>query len=157
MLRRPPRSSRTDTLFPYTTLFRSPRLRMIACALKGFDNFDVDACTRRGVQVTIVPDLLTAPTAELAVGLMIALARRVREADRYVRDGRFKGWRPLFYGIGLDGSTVGLLGLGAVGRALAQRLGGFGCTLLYPDERARKRVGWGTSVSVLVNLGVAPV
>src|SRR3546814_8823916 len=65
-----------------------PRLRMIACALKGFDNFDVDACTRRGVQVTIVPDLLTAPTAELAVGLMIALARRVREADRYVRDGR---------------------------------------------------------------------
>src|SRR3546814_14240757 len=51
-----------------------PRHRMIACALKGFDNFDLDACTRRGVQVTIVPDLLTAPTAELAVGLMIALA-----------------------------------------------------------------------------------
>ena len=112
-----------------------PRLRMIACALKGFDNFDVEACTRRGVQVTIVPDLLTAPTAELAVGLMIALARRVREADRYVRDGRFQGWRPLFYGTGLDGSTVGILGMGAVGRAIAQRLGGFGCTLLYQDER----------------------
>src|SRR3546814_13632131 len=87
-----------------------PRHRMIACALKGFDNFDVDACTRRGVQVTIVPALLTAPTAELAVGLMIALARRVREADRYVRDGPFHGWRPLFYGIGLDGSTHGPAG-----------------------------------------------
>src|SRR5581483_11287821 len=64
-----------------------PRLRLIAAALKGYDNFDVAACTRRGVRLTVVPDLLTAPTAELAVGLTIALARRLLPADASMRRG----------------------------------------------------------------------
>ncbi|MEE9251386.1 MAG: NAD(P)-dependent oxidoreductase, partial [Alphaproteobacteria bacterium] len=123
-------TDRVDDAF----LAQCPKLRIIACALKGADNFDVDACTRRGVMVTIVPDLLTAPAAELAVGLMISLARRIVEGDRYVRGGGFRGWRPVLYGGTLDGSTVGLLGAGAVGKAIAQRLRGFGCTMLYHDE-----------------------
>ena len=112
-----------------------PRLALIAAALKGYDNFDVAACTRRGVRLTVVPDLLTAPTAELAVGLTIALMRRLPEADAAVRGGGFAGWRPLLYGAGLDGSTVGIIGMGAVGRAIAQRLAGFGCRLIHCDPR----------------------
>lgn len=111
-----------------------PELRIVACALKGFDNFDPEACARRGVWMTIVPDLLTVPTAELAVGITIALARNVLPGDRFVRTGRFAGWRPTLYGGGLEGSTVGLLGLGAVGRAIAQRLRGFDARLLYYDR-----------------------
>lgn len=111
-----------------------PDLRVIACALKGYDNFDVDACTHHGVWLTIVPDLLTAPTAELTIGLMIALGRNILAGDRLIRGGGFEGWRPILYGRGLDGSTVGLIGAGAVGKAIARRLGGFQATLLYTDD-----------------------
>ena len=69
-------------------------LRIVACALKGFDNYDVAACTRAGIWLSIVPDLLTEPTAELAVGLAIGLGRHVRHGDAVVRDGNFHGWRP---------------------------------------------------------------
>ena len=112
-----------------------PRLKIAACALKGYDNFDVDACTARGVWVTISPDLLTAPTAELAVGLTIALGRRLLDGDDHVRSGTFQGWRPQLYGAGLDGSTVGIAGMGKVGQAIARRLVGFGPRLLYADPR----------------------
>jgi phosphonate dehydrogenase len=111
-----------------------PDLLVIACALKGYDNFDVEACTRRGVWLTVVPDLLTAPTAELTIGLMIALGRNIPQGDRLVRGGGFGGWRPILYGQGIDGSTVGLIGAGAVGKAVARRLAGFRTTLLYTDN-----------------------
>lgn len=113
-----------------------PDLGIVACALKGFDNFDVAACTRRGVWVTVVPDLLTEPTAELAVGHLIALGRNMPAGDRAVRKG-FAGWRPRLYGAGLDGSVVGILGAGRVGSAIAERLQGFGCAaILYADLEA---------------------
>ena len=112
-----------------------PRLRIVACALKGHDNFDVEACSARGVWVSIVPDLLTAPTAELAVGSMIALSRHLRAGDAHVRSGAFAGWRPRFYGASIDGATVGIVGAGAIGLAIARRLQGFGCRLLYHDRR----------------------
>jgi phosphonate dehydrogenase len=83
--------------------------------------------------LTIVPELLAGPTAELAVGLMIALGRRIVEGDEFVRSGRFAGWRPLLYGRGLAGSTVGIAGMGQLGRAVAERLAGFGCDLVYHD------------------------
>jgi phosphonate dehydrogenase len=85
--------------------------------------------------VTIVPDLLTEPTAELAVALLLGVCRRLREGDTLVRSGSFKGWRPILYSTGLGGRTVGLVGMGAVGQAIAARLGGFGCRLLYQDSR----------------------
>jgi phosphonate dehydrogenase len=111
----------------------APHLRIVACALKGFDSYDVNACTDAGVWVSIVPDLLTEPTAELAVGLAIGLGRQIRAADRYVREGNFAGWRPLFYGTGLADSTVTIVGLGKVGQAIAARLRGFGCKMLGVD------------------------
>jgi phosphonate dehydrogenase len=116
-------------------LEHAPRLKMVSCCLKGFDNFDIEACTKRGVLVTILPDLLTEPGAELAIGFMVAAGRHLLAADRYVRSGVFKGWRPCFYGTGLAQSTVGLIGFGAVGRAIAQRLGGFRSSVLYWDKR----------------------
>lgn len=136
------RTADADALITFMTdhvdrdfLNRCPKLKIIACALKGADNFDIGACTRRGITVTIVPDLLTAPTAELTVGLMIALARNMLAGAALVREGRFRGWRPLLYGRGLEGSIVGIIGMGAVGRALAHRLRAFGCSILYCDER----------------------
>nr|WP_274607248.1 NAD(P)-dependent oxidoreductase [Paracraurococcus ruber] len=117
-------------------LAAAPRLRAIGCALKGADNFDLAACAARGIAVSVVPDLLTAPTAELAIALMLGLGRRLREGDALVRGGGFAGWRPVLYGAGIEDSVVGLLGLGAVGRDIARRLAGFGCRLLFADEAA---------------------
>lgn len=114
-----------------------PRLRIVACALKGFDNFDVPACTRRGIWVSIVPDLLTEPTAELAIGLAIGIGRHVPAADRVIRSGAFAGWRPKFYGTSLDGSTVAIIGAGRVGCAIARKLSGFSATVLMHDIKAQ--------------------
>lgn len=112
----------------------APRLRVVAAALKGFDNYDVQACARAGVWLTIVPDLLTEPTAELALGLAIGLGRHLRAGDARVRSGAFTGWRPTLYGTGLAGATVGVLGLGAVGRAILDRLAGFGVARLLGHD-----------------------
>jgi phosphonate dehydrogenase len=100
-------------------LDQAPALRVIAGALKGFDNIDLEACRNRSVTVTYVPELLTVPTAELAVGLILALNRKILFGDRIIREEPFRAWRPIGYGLGLDGSTVGTVGFGAVGRAIA--------------------------------------
>lgn len=110
-----------------TLLASAPRLQIVACALKGFDSYDVAACTRAGVWVSIVPDLLTEPTAELAIGLAISLARNVPKGDQWVRRGHHQGWRAQFYGVGLSGAVITVIGLGQVGQAIIQRLSGFSC------------------------------
>ena len=120
-------------------LARCPRLRVISATLKGYDNFDAAACTRRGVWLTILPDLLTVPTAELAVALILGLTRQLGPADRYVRSGQFTGWRPQFYGTGLAGATVGIAGMGQVGQAAAARLRAFGTRIVYYDQRPLDR------------------
>jgi phosphonate dehydrogenase len=114
-----------------------PGLKVVGAALKGYDNFDVDACTRRGIWFTIVPDLLTVPTAELAIGLLIGLGRHVPEGDRFIRSGAFKGWRPKLYGTGLSGRTLGIIGMGAVGQAVAERLAGFGMRAVTYNDPVR--------------------
>ena len=122
-----------------------PRLKVVGCALKGYDNYDVEACTRHGVWITKVPDLLTIPTAELTIGLMIGITRKVLVGDRFIRSGAFQGWRPTLYGTGLTGKTIGIIGMGAVGRAIAQRLVGYDMKLLYTDPvplRQNKEVQW---------------
>lgn len=113
-----------------------PKLRVVGAALKGYDNFDVDACTRRGIWFSIVPDLLTVPTAELTIGLLLGLTRHVLPGDSRIRSGTFRGWRPELYGCGLTGRTLGIIGMGAVGRAIAKRLAGFDMQLLYCDKTA---------------------
>jgi phosphonate dehydrogenase len=115
-----------------------PALRVVGAALKGYDNIDIEAATEAGVWVTIVPDLLTAPTAELAIGLILALSRHIVAGDRSIREHDFRGWRPQLYGTGLSGATVGIVGLGRVGRAIAERLVPFGCRLLAHDPIIRQ-------------------
>lgn len=112
-----------------------PRLRVVSATLKGYDNFDADACARHGVWLTILPDMLTEPTAELTVGLLIGIMRRLGEAGRHVREGGFAGWRPSFYGASLHGATVGITGMGRVGLAVAARLRPFGARIVYHDSR----------------------
>lgn len=118
-----------------------PRLRVVAGVLKGSDNIDVAACAGRGVWVTVLEDLLTAPTAELVVGLMIAVMRRVREGDAVVRSGSFRGWRPDLYGRGLADATVGLVGMGHLGRAVARRVQAFDARVVYCDPRPDAETG----------------
>ncbi len=124
-------ADRVDDAF----LHHCPRLRVVSATLKGYDNFDVDACTARGIWLTILPDLLTAPAAELTAGLVIGIMRRAAEGDRYVREGSFDGWRPRFYGATLRGATTGIVGMGEVGQALAALLAPFGTRIVYHDAR----------------------
>lgn len=116
-------------------LDQCPQLKIVAAALKGSDNFDLEACAARGVRFTIVPDLLSAPTAELALALLLGLARNVLAGDAMIRSGRFQGWRPTLYGTGLAGRTVGLIGYGQVGRAFERLISGFRCDLIWHDLR----------------------
>jgi phosphonate dehydrogenase len=111
-----------------------PNLKIVGAALKGYDNFDVDACTRHGVWLSFVPDLLTVPTAELTIGLTVSLTRQVKAADEFVRSGEFRGWQPKFYGLGIEGATIGIVGMGAIGKAIAARLQGWGANLLYSQR-----------------------
>jgi len=122
---------RVDAAF----LAACPKLRVIAAALKGADNFDLEACTRRGVWLAVVPERLAQPTAELALALLLALTRRLRAGDDHVRSGAFQGWRPQLYGTGLDGGTLGIIGMGSVGRALAPRAAAMGMKVVYADPR----------------------
>src|SRR5438477_4258899 len=114
-------------------LAKCSNLRIIASVLKGFDNLDIEACTREGVWLTVVSDQLTAPTAELTIGLMIAVSRHMVQGDDYVRRN-YQGWRPILYGRGIEHSTVGILGMGAIGQAVAKRLRAFECRVVYFDE-----------------------
>jgi phosphonate dehydrogenase len=132
----------TDALMAFMTdrvdgalIGGASRLKVVACALKGYDNFDADACTRAGIWLTVVPDLLTIPTAELAVALTLGLNRNLLAGDERVRNG-FEGWRAELYGSGLHGANVGIAGLGRVGLAIAERLRGFGACLHGFDQQA---------------------
>lgn len=117
-------------------LARCPQLKIIAAALKGYDNFDVSTCTRRGIWFSILPDLLSVPTAELALGLILGITRNIAPGDRIVRSGDFQGWRPGLYGRGLNGQVIGIIGMGKLGRALARLLAGFDSEILYADRAA---------------------
>lgn len=134
-------------------LKQCPKLKIVAAALKGADNFDIQACSRHGVWFTRVPDLLTVPTAELALGLMIGVARHMLAGDDHVRSGQFGGWRPLLYGLGLAGQTLGLIGMGAVGRAVAVRAAAFGMKVVYTDPDAEAEQTLPGSISDRVTLG----
>lgn len=124
-------TDRIDRVF----LSTCTKLQIVAGAFKGFDNIDVAACTERGVWVTRVADLLTIPTAELAIGLLLSLSRKIVAGDRLMRREPFAGWRPILYGTGLSGRCVGLCGMGAIGQAIAERLSGFCVRLVYHDPR----------------------
>jgi len=111
-----------------------PQLKVVSNYAVGFDNIDVPVCTTRGIPAGNTPGVLTETTADLAFALLMAAARRLPEGDRYVRDGRWKTWGPmLLLGPDVHGSTIGIVGFGRIGQAMARRARGFGMTILYHD------------------------
>jgi glyoxylate reductase len=117
-------------------LASAPGLRVVANCAVGYDNVDVDAATRRGVLVTNTPDVLTDATADFTFALLLGAARRLVEGDALVRSGQWRGWAPdLLLGADVAGQTIGIVGLGRIGRAVARRARGFGMTILYSGPR----------------------
>jgi len=113
----------------------APKLKIVAQMAVGFDNIDVAEATRRGIYVTNTPGVLTETTADFAWALLMAIARRVVEADRYVRSGQWKvSWHPsMLLGRDVYGATLGIVGAGRIGTAVARRAKGFNMKILYYD------------------------
>jgi len=112
------------------------KLRVIAQVAVGHDNIDVDAATRRGIVVTNTPDVLTESTADLTMALLMATARRLPQAERLLRDGQWQRWDiDLAVGTDVYDRTLGIVGFGRIGRAVARRARGFGMRVLYAQPR----------------------
>jgi glyoxylate reductase len=112
-------------------------LRIVANFAVGYNNIELEAATSRGIAVTNTPDVLTHSTADMALALMLAAARRLVEADKLTRPGRFPGWGPMFMlRADLHHKTLGVIGLGRIGQAVAKRGQGFDMRVLY-HQRSR--------------------
>ncbi|WP_224364637.1 2-hydroxyacid dehydrogenase [Hyalangium versicolor] len=119
-------------------LAAAPSLRAVSNVAVGYDNIDVSACTARRIPVGNTPGVLTETSADFAFALLMGLARRVAEADAYVRAGQWRTWSPtLLLGSDIHGATLGLVGLGQIGTAVARRARGFGMRVLYVSRHAR--------------------
>lgn len=111
-----------------------PQLKIVANYAVGFNNLDLAAATQRGVILTNTPGVLDDATATLAFSLLLAVARRIPETDKYVRDGKWNGWSPtLFIGLDVDRRTLGIAGLGRIGQNLARKAKGFDMKIIYAD------------------------
>ncbi len=114
-----------------------PQLKVVANYAVGYDNIDLEACSRHGVVATNTPDVLSDTTADMAFALLLAVARRIRSGDSLVRSGDWTGWEPeQLLGAQVTGATLGIVGMGRIGRALARRARGFDMRLLYHNRRA---------------------
>ena len=113
-----------------------PQLKVVANVAVGFNNMDVAAATRRGVLLTNTPGVLDDATASFAMALLLATARRLAEADAFVRAGKWRGWTPDFFmGLDVDGKTLGIVGAGRIGKNLARKARAFGMSILYSGRR----------------------
>ena len=130
-----------------SVLEANPQLEVVSNVAVGTDNIDLAVARRLGITVTNTPDVLTETTADLTLALMLAVARRLPEADSFVRSGSWTSWKlsPSLMGVDLYGRTLGLFGMGRIGRAVARRaVHGFGMRLLYasrsalPDDEERE-------------------
>ena len=110
-----------------------PQLKVISNYAVGYNNIDLDAATQRGIRVTNTPGVLTSATADSGIALMFATARRIAEADRFTRAGKFDGWAPnLFLGMQVTGKTLGIVGCGRIGQDLALKMHkGFDMNIIY--------------------------
>jgi glyoxylate reductase len=116
-----------------------PQLKVISNFAVGFDNINVPAATARKIPVGNTPDVLTDATADFAFALLMAVARRVTEAERYVHAGKWKTWGPMtLLGVDIQGATLGLVGLGRIGKAVARRALGFDMRVIYYDPREKR-------------------
>ena len=118
------------------------RLKVISNYAVGYDNIDVEAATKRGIYVTNTPGVLTETTADLTWAILMAIARRVVEADKYVRAGRWvHAWGPkMMLGSDVHGKTLGIVGLGRIGSAVARRAKGFNMRVIYYDVFRREEL-----------------
>ncbi len=117
-------------------LAKAPRLKIVANFGVGFNNIDVAAATDQGIWVTNTPGVLTDATADLTLALILALGRRVVEGDQHTRDGRFKFWAPFYFlGHEISGKTLGIVGMGRIGEAVARRAAGFNMPVLYHNRK----------------------
>ena len=114
----------------------APKLKAVATYSVGFDHIDIKACTERGVVVTNTPGVLTESTADFTWALLMSIARRVVEGDKFMRAGKYKGWDPMMLlGTDVHGKTLGVVGFGRIGQAVARRAQGFGMKVLYFDRQ----------------------
>jgi glyoxylate reductase len=120
----------------------APKLKIVSQLAVGFDNIDVAEATKRGIYVTNTPEVLTDTTADFAWALLLAVARRVAEADKYVRTGQWKvGWHPnMMAGRDVYGATIGVVGAGRIGYAVAKRATGFDMKILFYDVVPRPEI-----------------
>jgi lactate dehydrogenase-like 2-hydroxyacid dehydrogenase len=117
-------------------LARCPGLKVVCNIAVGYNNIDLAACTARGVMATNTPGVLDDTTADFAWTLILATARRLNEAEAYVRSGRWDTWRlKQFLGLDVHHATLGIVGLGRIGQAVARRAAGFEMEILYHDVR----------------------
>jgi glyoxylate reductase len=113
----------------------NPQLRAICNMAVGFNNIDVDAATRAGIPVTNTPDVLNETTADFGWALLMATARRVTEAEHWLRAGKWDKWRiDGFLGADIHGSTLGIIGMGRIGQAIARRSTGFDMQVIYHNR-----------------------
>jgi glyoxylate reductase len=114
------------------------QLKVVANFAVGHDNVDLDACRERSIPVTNTPGVLTEATAELALALTLAAARRMSDAERDLREGRWTGWDPSAYlGVEIHGATVGVVGMGRIGRRYASLVRGLGAKVVYSGPSAK--------------------
>lgn len=110
-------------------------LKIIANHAVGYNNIDLEAAKKHDVKVANTPDVLTQSSADLAMALLLASARKIFEAQKYLKEGRFEGWEPLgFLGMELNGNTLGIVGMGRIGTALARRAKAFGMNIIYHNR-----------------------
>lgn len=108
------------------------KLKVISNYAVGFNNIDIEEATRRKIPVCITPGILTDATADLTFALILSVTRRIVESDQFTRKGLFKGWGPnLFLGMELSGKTLGIVGMGRIGQALATRAKAFNMNIVY--------------------------
>src|SRR5579883_1088104 len=121
-------------------LAAAPHLQIVANVAVGFDNIDLQACTSRKVAATNTPGVLDETTADFAWTLLMAVARRLIEADALARSGSWKGWNlDQLCGADVWGKTLGIIGFGRIGRALARRAAGFSMRVIYSDTQPAPR------------------
>lgn len=120
----------------------APHLKVVSNMAVGVDNIEVDAATARGIPVGNTPGVLTDATADMAFALMMSAARRVVEGDKYVRSGKWKTWEPkLLLGADFAGATLGIIGFGRIGQAVARRAQGFGLRVIFHDPTSQPAFG----------------
>src|SRR6266852_9178855 len=123
-----------DARFLEACAASTPSLKMVANMAVGFNNIDVETATRLRIAVSNTPGVLSDTTADLAFALLMATARRIPEAERFLRAGKYKGWGPLlFCGAEVHHATLGLIGAGRIGKIVTQRASGFEMRVLYYD------------------------